>query len=229
MNAKRKIVALIPAAGSGKRMRSTTHKAFLSYQGRTILEYTLERFQNSKTTDAIIVLLHPHDMPKEKKLMLQFPKIAACLAGGKERKDSVLTGTTHISQAFPGSIVMIHDAARPFVTDALIKKLIAAVKPGQGAIPGIKEPNTLKKVNKGIIKNTVDRRDVWEVQTPQCFIIEDIHKALEKQIHKKITDDSQAMELCGKKMVMVESTSFNFKITYPEDLKLFKLRMEKGS
>jgi 2-C-methyl-D-erythritol 4-phosphate cytidylyltransferase len=206
-------------------MRRRQHKAFLTWQGKSILEYTLEAFGRMHEVKAIVIMLHPDDMKKASRLMNENPKVVACLAGGTERKNSVLKGLEHIRCEFPDSITLIHDAARPFITPSLVRKLIAQVKPDQGAVPGIREPNTLKLVKNGIIRQTIDRTDLWEVQTPQCFITEEIYSCLRKAARRKITDDAQAMEMAGKKVVMVESTPFNFKITYPEDLELFKLML----
>ncbi len=219
----KKVIALIPAAGTGKRMATSTHKAFLSWKGKPILEWTLDAFQKCPVVDEIVIMLHQDDMRKASRLMTKYLKVTACLAGGKERQESVLIGLRHIAMENPKSITLIHDAARPFITTELIKKLIQHVKPGLGAVPGVRESNTLKKVKNGKITTTVDRKDVWEVQTPQCFFTEDILKASEKNTGKNLTDDAQAMELSGERVVMVESTPFNFKITYPADLELFKL------
>lgn len=214
---------MIPAAGIGSRMNANRHKAFLTWQGLSILEHTLKAFDNIKEVSSIVIMLHQDDMGKASRIMDANSKVTACLVGGAERKDSVLAGLDHIRLEYPDSITMIHDAARPFLTTQLARKLLAQVKPGQGAVPGVREPNTLKLVKNSTIKKTVDRKDIWEVQTPQCFITEDIHSSLRQAVKKKITDDAQAMEMAGKKVVMVESTPFNFKITYPEDLELFKL------
>jgi 2-C-methyl-D-erythritol 4-phosphate cytidylyltransferase len=245
------VIAVIPAAGTGSRSGLKVSKAFYSWKGKTILERTLERFQSSAETDGVLLLLHRNDMKKARlnRLRRICPKLMSIIPGGVQRKHTVFAGLEYLervliraSQCMPEStpgrtlknalssahkspacIVMIHDAARPFIDNLLIRRCLAGVERGTGSIPVLPVVDTLKSVRNGFVKRTLDRSDIVEVQTPQCFFLDELLKAYRKKFRERSTDDAGIFELAGGRVRVVEGSRRCFKITFPEDLGLFRI------
>ena len=228
-----KTVAIISAAGYGKRMGQP--KQFLELSGKTILEQTLAVFEAAKVIDEIILVVNQEDVERGKKL--KFSKLKKNVAGGKERQDSVFNGL----KALPddADIVAIHDGARPFVSSEIIENAVAeAVKSG-AVVVGVPVKDTIKEIqnpndkiqtrNDIIINKTLERKMLWQAQTPQVFKREIIVKAYEAQgTRLKAMDDAMLVEKIGIPVKMIMGSYDNIKITTPEDLIFAQAIIAKG-
>ena len=216
-------VAIILAAGSGKRMKANQNKMFLSFGGKTVLEHTADAFQSYPEVDGILVVGKETELEQVRKLLPveRYHKILGYVAGGKERQDSVLCGL----EALPDScdIVLIHDGARPFVKRKLITELLEQVTKECGTVAGVPSKDTVKQVQKdGMVQKTLDRSLLWNVQTPQCFYRESILKFYLDAAREGIvaTDDASLAEYYGAPVKMVEAYYENIKLTTPEDMEI---------
>ncbi|WP_163937085.1 2-C-methyl-D-erythritol 4-phosphate cytidylyltransferase [Paraferrimonas sp. SM1919] len=222
------IFAIIPAAGIGSRMQSSLPKQYLTINGKAILEHTLERFLNHPQIEQVIVPLHQDDVWFEHLAVAKHPKLQAIL-GGQERSDSVLAGLQAIE--WPQSpFVLVHDAARPCITQQDINKLIdAARKHEDGAILAMPVRDTMKRSDSNnCIAQTVDRSQLWHALTPQIFDKEQLQQAIieTQRLGINITDEASAIEALGGKVQLIGGSFDNIKVTHPQDLQIAKLFMQ---
>ena len=215
--------AIVLAAGQGKRMHSRIQKQFLEIGGKPILYYSMKCFQESPLIRDII-LVTGEDMisycQREIVEKYGFTKVSKVTAGGKERYDSVYAGLLCCQDT---DYVYIHDGARPFVTEEMIQRGYEAVKRTNACVMGMPSKDTVKLADpSGYIKETPDRKIVWNIQTPQIFSYELIRGAYESIRQKdmsNVTDDAMVVEQeTGTKILLVEGSYQNIKITTPEDL-----------
>jgi 2-C-methyl-D-erythritol 4-phosphate cytidylyltransferase len=222
-----KVFAIITAAGSGSRFSSGKNripKQFIKLYGKPVILYSLEAFQKSKHIDEIFVSANYkyfdflHSLAVKNKIT----KLTTLVEGGKTRFESVRNTFLQV-EGKPGDLVLIHDAARPNINNKLIEKLLApAVKYGE-VVPGIKISETVKKEKAGIITGTVDRNNLWTVQTPQVFRYGVLRKSYKKAGGKNdFTDEAALAEHAGYKVRLIEGTRNNIKITTGEDLRTLK-------
>jgi 2-C-methyl-D-erythritol 4-phosphate cytidylyltransferase/2-C-methyl-D-erythritol 2,4-cyclodiphosphate synthase len=217
-----KTVALIPAGGAGKRLKAQKAKQYLLLDHLPVLVHTLKVFQQAEIIDEIILVLPPDDIASAQKQLINkygLTKVKAAVAGGKERQDSVRNGLAAINGEC--DIVVIHDAVRPFVTQELIKQVVAAAKTTGAASVGVKAKDTIKETKKdNMVVATIPRQNLWLTQTPQAFKFELLKKAYKTAYDKKFygTDDASLIERIGAKVKMVDGSYENIKITTPEDL-----------
>lgn len=210
-----RIDCILLAAGSGKRFGGK--KQFLQLKGKRVIDYSLEVIEHIDEIDRVFVVLHRDDMDVE----LRINKPVIKVEGGKERQDSVFNALMAIGEC---DIVVIHDSARPFANIKMFKDAIDNIKKGcDGSITAYKAVDTIKRVINGVVLETLNREELYIVQTPQAF---DFRKLYLSHLHAKekgilATDDSYLMELLGYKVCVNQGAFYNFKITTPEDLKLF--------
>ncbi len=220
----KKIVAIILAAGTGKRMQSNIPKQYLVLQDKPILYYALKTFEESNVDEMILVVGNDEIEYCREEIVdkFNFKKVKKILEGGLERYHSVFNGLNAIDYA---DYVLIHDGARPFISLEVINRTIEEVDTYKACVVGVPSKDTAKIVNEeGIVTETPNRDKVWSVQTPQAFSYEIIKKAYEllfisNQKNLKITDDAMVVEYTLNspvKLVMGEYT--NIKITTPDDL-----------
>lgn len=216
-----KTAAIILAAGSGKRMGAGQNKLFLTLQGKPVLQHTVEAFQHSGQIDGIILVTKEQEMAQVRQMVPQavFDKILLYTVGGKERQDSVLCGLTALPVCYER--VLIHDGARPFVTEQLIERLLEAVTPTCGTVAGVPAKDTIKRAGAdGLVRETLTRSELWNVQTPQCFYrapILDCYQRAQQEGYCG-TDDASLAEHYGLAVKLVQSYYENIKLTTPEDL-----------
>lgn len=214
---------VIPAAGAGRRMGASLPKQYLALSGKTVLERTLERLLGFNTWNGVFVALGENDSYWEHLPIAGDARINR-VVGGKERVDSVLNALNHILPiASPHDWVLVHDAARPLITRTSVQKLLSISHSAVGGILAVPVSDTLKTVNSANeISATLDRRGIWQAQTPQMFRLGLLQAALTKGLSEgaSITDEASAMELAGYKPLIVEGRSDNLKITRAEDLAL---------
>lgn len=213
--------AIIMAAGRGKRMKADINKQFIHLKDKPILSYTVDKFQENSSIDEIIIVASPDEIDfcrSEIVYKYRFTKVRKVIAGGKERQNSVLNG---LMSAKGSDIVLIHDGARPFVSECMIDEGVKYAGIYGGAACGVTPKDTIKVRNiDGFSKQTVDRNKLFCVQTPQCFKYEEILKAhiYAKENNIIATDDTMIFEMLGNKVYLYKGSYNNIKITTPEDL-----------
>lgn len=230
-------IAIVLAAGQGKRMNSETAKQYLLLRDKPVLYYSLKAFQES-WIDHIILVTGALDREYVRQEIVEkygFSKVSCIVEGGKERYHSVYNGLQAAKQYDVGdSYVFIHDGARPFVTEDMIEQAFACVKEKEACVIGMPVKDTIKIADEaGYAVNTPKRSLVWMIQTPQVFTLSLITRAYEELIVKEkqilqdgvqITDDACVVELLtNHKVKLVEGSYENIKITTPEDLQVAEL------
>lgn len=232
---EQKTVAIVLAAGQGKRMQSTVPKQYLLINEKPILYYTLQAFEQSFIDEVVLVVGDGEEEYCNREIVKKysFTKIRKIVCGGKERYHSVFAGLEAIkNDRF--SYVFIHDGARPFITEDILSRAYQTVTEVNACVVGMPVKDTVKIVDeKGFVRETPDRSKVWQIQTPQVFRFSIIYDAYCDLMQKeqelmqqgvKITDDAMVVEYFTDISVkLVEGSYTNIKITTPEDLAIGKL------
>ncbi len=210
---------VLPAAGSGKRMGAGQNKLFLKLLEKPILIHTLEVFQQDPFCTGIWLAVKPEERIYIQELLYEYriTKVKGLPDGGAERQHSVHSCMKEMEQV---DIVLVHDAARPFITHAIIANLVQSAHEFGAAIAGVRAKDTMKKVRNGVIEETVDRDSLWMIQTPQAFRFDLIVEA--EDVAEKVgflgTDEAMLVERLGHIVHIVESSYENVKMTTQEDL-----------
>ncbi|KGA82157.1 2-C-methyl-D-erythritol 4-phosphate cytidylyltransferase [Lysinibacillus fusiformis] len=210
---------VLPAAGSGKRMGAGQNKLFLKLLKKPILIHTLEVFQQDPFCTGIWLAVKPEERIYIQELLDEYriTKVKGLPDGGAERQHSVHSCMKEMQQV---DIVLVHDAARPFITHDIIAKLVQSAHDFGAAIAGVRAKDTMKKVRNGVIEETVDRDSLWMIQTPQAFRFDLIFEA--EDVAEKVgflgTDEAMLVERLGHTVHIVESSYENVKMTTQEDL-----------
>ncbi len=211
--------AIILAAGQSRRLKSAVSKPLVHIGTKPAIVYSLSAFNKHPDVDEIILVLNAKNQGQIAKAIKHyaFKKIRAFVLGGKRRQDSVYQGLKEIS--LNADWVLIHDAARPFIDQKSITEVIKAARKTGAAILGVPVKATIKSINScGQVKQTLNRADLWEIQTPQVFKKELILKAYRKYSRSNVTDDAALVEKLKKIVKIVPGSYQNIKITTPEDL-----------
>lgn len=227
---------IIPAAGVGKRMKSDKPKQYLEINHRTIIEHTLARFNQHPKVSGVIVALSSEDEYWNDLKIDHSDKPLYTVEGGEERSDTVMNALEYllvVEKLAEDSWVMVHDAARPCVSDEDINALLAIRESDcVGGILATPVRDTMKRSQPDSlhISKTEDRDDLWHALTPQMFRLGELNQALQHCLDKfiNISDESSAMEAIGKNPLMVEGSGTNFKITHPEDLQFASMLLRQG-
>lgn len=211
------VTAIIVGAGSGRRM-GYKNKPFLDLSGKPILSYTLDSFQKSEKVDEIILVVNDQSKELAENLIKDYniSKVSNIIFGGKERQDSIQNALNQISKS---DIVLVHDAARPFVTIDLVNNIIKTTQEHKAAIPCIKVKDTIKQ-GEDFVQHTLNRSELNAVQTPQGFDFELLKEAYTNAKEKDFlgTDDASLVEFLGRDVKIVEGIDHNIKITVPFDM-----------
>lgn len=220
------ISCIVAAAGKGSRMRAETNKIFLEFCDRPVLAHTLLALETCDLIDEIIIVTSECDILGCKDIAEEFSisKLKTITLGGEKRQDSVRNALREVSPQ--AGIVLIHDAARPLVTNEVIENVVHDVRLCGAAAPGVPCKSTLKQTDaEGYIENTPDRNLLFEIQTPQGFMRELIEKAHTdaEQSNFVGTDDCILVERLGAKVKISTGDYCNIKITTPEDLQVAEL------
>lgn len=220
------IDAVIPCAGSGKRMGAPVPKQYLKLGDKLVIEHSAEIFLNEPRIGKVIVVIAEDDAACRKLPFASHPKVKFSI-GGAERADSVLSGL----RAATGEWVLVHDAARPLLAKSDLQKLInTCLTEDRGGILASPVADTLKLGEQGEIVKTVPRQNLYGAQTPQMFKRLELIKALGQGLKRglAITDEASAMELCfDYHPLLVMAGSPNFKLTLASDLFLAEALWEK--
>ena len=210
--------AVLVAAGRGERLGLDQPKAFANLGGDPLLAESLRRLDDSGWVDAIVVVA-PAGWEEPAILLaeeLGCGKVSACVAGGAERADSVRNGLAEVPE--DAVAVLVHDAARPLVSDEVIGRVLAPLSEGwDGVVPGLPVADTLKRVGDGgAVLETVARDSLYAVQTPQAFPVDTLRRALAS--HGGATDCAGSVEAAGGRVTVVAGDPQLLKVTTADDL-----------
>ncbi|HVO73313.1 MAG TPA: 2-C-methyl-D-erythritol 4-phosphate cytidylyltransferase [Ignavibacteriaceae bacterium] len=224
-----KIFAIIPAAGKSSRIGFSVPKQFLKFGGKEVIAYTLEVFQKNKNINGIIIPAEPEyfRLLNRIKKKYKLTKVLKILKGGNERQDSVYYALK-VLEAKKDDLVVVHDAARPLLPAEVLNRAINLAKLKGNALVCVKAGDTLIKADDAV-KNYIDRKNVYYVQTPQIFKYSQLIRAAEKAYESNFygTDESMLVKKLGKKVYLSEGSPLNFKITTKSDLHLFSMIIAK--
>lgn len=242
---KNKVVAIVPAAGLGKRFGPGTNKPLQTLGGKELLVWSLEALSAVADIAEIIPVLKAEDMGHGKTIFDEYSlsKIKRIAPGGRERQDSVFNGLQLIEDK--NSVVLIHDGVRPLIEKNLIEAALKELfessgspvskrgdeKGPDGIVLGVPLKDTIKEAEDGIITKTLRRGSLWAIQTPQIFPYKIISSAYSKAMKEEFysTDDSALVERYGGRIKVVMGSYRNIKITTPDDLVYAEFLIGKSS
>ena len=221
-----KVTAVIVAAGSGTRMGTDVPKQFLKLGGRTILETSVGVFEHCGWIDDIMVMTSPGFVDLCESLCAGFSKVRGVLPGGKERQDTVYEAVRRIPD---GQLVLIHDGVRPYVTEAVIEGVLDGAKSAGAAVPAVACKDTVRQTGEDGGSRTLDRKTLFQVQTPQGFESGLLREAYEQAYRDGFlgTDDASLAERNGCRIALTQGDYANIKITTREDLPM-EMRVGSG-
>ncbi|MDH5427771.1 MAG: 2-C-methyl-D-erythritol 4-phosphate cytidylyltransferase [Nitrospirota bacterium] len=216
------VVAVVPAAGQGTRMGGAARKQYLTLGGLPLLVLSLKVLQRIDSIREIILSVPGHDREycwQEIVKPYALDKVTHIVAGGERRQDSVRHGLYAISE--PPALVLIHDGVRPFIKADIIEQGISCAEHTGAAVVAMPMHDTVKRVNQqGVIQETLNREELWQIQTPQIFRYDWLMAAHQQAQEEDwdVTDDAALIERNGHQVFVVEGSRFNIKITKPDDL-----------
>lgn len=217
---------IIPASGSGVRFSNKTPKQFIKAGGKEIISYSLKTFNSLKVIDSIIIATKKNYFERLMKIVFEngFKKVTKIVEGGEHRMDSVYNALMNIN-CKKDDFIIVHDAVRPFASADLIKRLINETKKHNVVIPGLLINDTVKRTDKkSIVKETVERENLYRIQTPQVFRFDVLVKSFEKAYEENYTgtDEASITEHAGYSTKLIEGEISNIKITFKSDLNNLK-------
>jgi 2-C-methyl-D-erythritol 4-phosphate cytidylyltransferase len=204
--------ALLAAGGSGRRFGAAEPKQFLLIEGRPVIWRAFDAIKQAGIGEVVVVV--PADRVVETRALL--PDARAVVEGGSNRQESVRLGLEEVSQ----DRVVIHDAARPFAPPELFRSVLDALRVADAAVPGLQMHETVKRVRNDWVVETLDREEIWNVQTPQAFRTQQLREAHARAALEgfQATDDAQLIEHYGGTVAVVPGSPAAFKLTHPSDL-----------
>ena len=232
MNNKKHCTAIVLSAGQGKRMGASVQKQYIELDGKPVIYYTLKVFQDSEIIDDIVLVVGKDQVSYVKEEIVDgygFTKVRTIVEGGKERYDSVWEGLKTIG--VKDGYVFIHDGARLFVNEDILRRGYETVKQHRACVAGMPSKDTIKLVDEDTFASaTPERKYVWAVQTPQIFDADLLKAALKnaKDKNLEVTDDCSCVEALGMKVYLSAGEERNIKITTPMDLEIAKLWLKEG-
>jgi 2-C-methyl-D-erythritol 4-phosphate cytidylyltransferase len=210
---------IIPAAGQGKRMGAGKNKLLLELNSIPVFIHSLKVFEEDELCDGIILAIHQQDEAEFISLLKEHgvKKVLELVPGGKERQDSIYNALKTVKT---DGIILVHDAARPFILKEHIHRLLDTAQETGAAIIGVPAKDTMKTVRDDVVMATVERSSLWAVQTPQAFRFSLLYRAYEQAEKDGFigTDDSSLVERISHPVTMVEGDYDNIKLTTQEDL-----------
>lgn len=210
---------IIPAAGQGKRMRAGKNKVLLQLKDIPILIHTLKVFELDEACEGIILAISAGDEDHFSSLLKKYriKKVSSLVAGGNERQHSVYNG---LQAAKKEGIVLVHDAARPFIEKRVIHELVSVAEKDGAAVVAVPVKDTIKKVNNFEVVETIERSSLWAIQTPQAFRVSLLEEAHNLALAQNFlgTDEASLVERLHVPVKIVEGDYDNIKLTTPEDL-----------
>jgi len=225
MNSQQKVGAVIVAAGESQRMGGVD-KMWALLGGKPVLARVADTFQNCSLIDQIVIVLNEQNLKRGKQLVAEqgWSKITDVCPGGKRRQDSVVAGLSRLRNC---NWVVIHDGARPLVTEELIHQGLSQAKETGAAVAAVPVTDTIKVAGDDrIVRQTPPRQNLWAVQTPQVFLPDIITEAYQ-QAKGEVTEDASLVEQSGYRVKLYMGSYDNIKITTPDDLALAEVLWQK--
>jgi len=216
--------AVIVAAGSSRRMGGQD-KVTALLGGRTVLARVVDTFQDCKLIGRIVIVLGASNLEWGRRLVVEqgWSKVSDVCAGGERRQDSVAAGLSRLAGC---CWIVVHDGARPLLTEDLISRGLAAAEETGAAVAAVPVGDTIKLAEGGFVCETLPRDKLWAVQTPQVFRIDIISEAY-RQAEGEVTDDASLVEQMGYPVKLYTGSYDNMKITTPDDLALAEVLVKK--
>ncbi len=228
-----KAVAIIVAAGEGRRLGGTEPKVYIPLSGRPMLLRTMDKFCSARRITQMIVVVAASDLSRCEGMLRVDPALKRCpwmiQSGGATRQESVKRGLDKVDADV--DVVAIHDGARPFVSAGLIDRCVEAACDRGAVAVGLPARDTIKFVSQERwVQSTPERSALWEIQTPQVFRKELIMEAHDRAVRQGLqaTDDAMLLERMGTAVYVIEGERTNFKITLPEDLVFAEALIREG-
>lgn len=221
-------IALVLAAGSGTRMNNDQPKQFMMVNNKPLFLYSVEAFQNNEDIDAIVIATNKEYIEKVKELAKGYNKVKSVIAGGETRQQSVYNGLNEIEKFVNSKkdLVLIHDSARPLVSQRIIDENIALGKQFGAVDTVVQASDTIiNSKDQETINEILNRSELYQTQTPQTFefgIIKKAHERALKDNVPNVTDDCKLVMHFGVDVHFAKGDKLNFKVTTPEDLEMFK-------
>ncbi len=244
---KKRCTAIVLAAGNGKRMQSSVAKQFMTVAGKPLIWYSLQAVEQSEVIDDCILVTGAEDIPYVQKEIVEkygFSKVDTVVAGGSERYESVANAMQALAgkdRSVPNvdGYVFVHDGARPFLTEEILRSTYEAVKEYRACVAAVPSKDTVKIADaEGFAAATPDRRNIWNIQTPQVFETELAVEAYGKLMQElprleaegiAVTDDAMVVELFTDVRVKLAEGSYrNMKVTTPEDICIAEALLKAG-
>ncbi len=213
---------IVLAAGESRRMGASDNKVFFRLGEKSVLERALSWFVDDKQCGQIVLVVHADEEERVRKAY----KADVIVVGGKSREESVRNALPHIVNPY----VMVHDGARPFIGQGTLSRLKNAMASHSAVTPGVKVYDTLKRVENGKIVETIDRKGVVRVQTPQAFhteVLREAHQIAQERTIKGTCDVSLVEEALSVQSKVVEGDERNLKLTTPEHLSLLEMIVDE--
>lgn len=212
-------LAILAAAGQGQRMGAERPKAFLDLAGESLLVRAAGAFERAPSVDGIVAVVPEAELELARKQLGALSKLVGVVRGGERRQDSVLEGLKQAPAGFDG-VVLVHDAARALVDVDVIERVVKAARENGAALPVVSLADTVKRVRRDRVVETVDRSELRAAQTPQGFRFALLARACEEVCRRglTVTDEASAVERLGEVVTTVPGSERNRKITTPEDL-----------
>ncbi|HEY9104658.1 2-C-methyl-D-erythritol 4-phosphate cytidylyltransferase [Chitinimonas sp.] len=226
-----RFIALVPAAGSGSRMASSTPKQYLPLLGEPLLRHTLRALSASLRLDRVVLVLSPQDEWFEPAWQDESDKLTVLRCGGASRAETVRNGLLAIQPELAmDDWVLVHDAARPCITPAAVDEMVDLLRDDPvGGLLALPVADTIKRAGPdGRVAATVPRQGLWRAQTPQMFRHGMLLNALSRMADDSITDEASAIEALGHAPRLLAGSEHNLKVTYPDDLALAALFLQAG-
>ncbi|MGE0268015.1 MAG: 2-C-methyl-D-erythritol 4-phosphate cytidylyltransferase [Candidatus Omnitrophota bacterium] len=215
-----KAQAIIPTAGLGVRMGKSVPKTLLNLNGVPMIVHTLRAFERCKTIDAVVLVVHPDYAEQYRQTVEKngITKVKEYITGGKTRCESVGNGLTYVDPDC--GIIVVHDGARPLVTPELIDKTVNLCIIEKAVVTGVPVTQTIKKidVSESVVERTLNREELWAIQTPQAFHKGILIEAYEQAKSLDAPDDAALVEQVGIRVKVLLGDVLNIKITTPEDM-----------
>tara|TARA_B100000902_G_C27247717_1_gene883515 strand:+ start:646 stop:1317 length:672 start_codon:yes stop_codon:yes gene_type:complete len=215
---------LIPAAGSGSRMKAGKNKLLIQLEGESLIYWTLKSIFSANLVSWVGIIGQPNDKEELLASIKDFAPKIKWINGGKTRQESVFNGLNSLPPK--AEKVLIHDGARCLINPELINKCVLELEDNDAVILATKVTDTIKIVdNDGFIQETPNRKYLWAAQTPQAFLVDNLKAAHKMAIEKNwiVTDDASLFEMLNWKVKIIEGNYSNIKVTSPIDLQIAKL------
>ena len=224
-----KIQAIVPTAGLGKRFRTKIPKALIFLKGKPVIVHTLEVFEKNFLIESLILVVSAHCLNRFERVVKQYKlrKVKKIVAGGPNRCDSVKNGLQAIDR--DTGMIVVHDGVRPLLTNSVLDRAIKLCRRWKAVVVAVPVKSTIKSVDKKklTVQKTLNRSELWEIQTPQVFKRDILCEAYQN-IEDHPTDDAALVERSGYKVKISPGDYKNIKITTPEDLKIAEIFLKLG-